>query len=144
MNMHDARILDPCYPGNCTPLFCASLVRYPIRSSSASCASNTVVVRDSPLTTKGLVMTGEESTAEQPKPWSRDSRDFTLAGLALVRELKGGGEEYGPEDVARELMPYVEKFTTDGDQREGLACVVAGLIRLGDALLTWGRVRKWV
>ncbi|VEG58143.1 Uncharacterised protein [Mycolicibacterium aurum] len=85
-------------------------------------------------------MSEDSESTEQQQPWSSDARDYTLAAIDVVRELKGGTEEYGPEfgqaEVLEEVKKQVQRFGGSVDA-DGLASVAVGLTRLSEMLLSW-------
>lgn len=73
----------------------------------------------------------------EPQPlWTREARDYVLAGISVTREFKGGGVEFGAQDAVEEIAQLVVRFGGSSDS-EGLASLVIGLTRLADLLLDW-------
>ena len=84
-------------------------------------------------------MAGEDS-AGQREPWSKETRDFTLDALGVVREYTAGRPEYGAEDVKAELLAAVRRQVSRGAARseeDTLSGFVLGFLRLSDMLLEW-------
>lgn len=86
-------------------------------------------------------MTSDEDDQEHA-PWSKFARDCALAAIGVVREYRGGAQEYGPAfgeaEVLKEFQRVVPLLAGEGgSDAEGLASIAVGLARLGDALLEW-------
>ena len=72
----------------------------------------------------------------QQEPWSKEARDYTLAGISVAREFTAGGAEFAVVDTTREVFELVKRFGGSEDA-DGLASLVIGLTRLSDMLLGW-------
>jgi hypothetical protein len=87
-------------------------------------------------------MVHDDSVAGEQAPWTKEARDYALAGISVVREYRGGAEEYGPEfgqaEVLKEFQRLVPLLAGEGgSDADGLASIASGLTRLGDILLEW-------
>ncbi len=80
------------------------------------------------------------SEATAPQPWTREARDYTLAGISVVRAFKhekqGGVVTVGQTQTLAAFEEAVHRLG-GGNNLEGTAVLASGLTRLADMLLDW-------
>lgn len=64
----------------------------------------------------------------QEVEWTRQQQANTLAAIDVVRELLGGGAEYGPADFTHEVLQRVREPDDLADLVAGLASFAAMVI----------------
>ncbi|GAA2556045.1 hypothetical protein [Mycolicibacterium diernhoferi] len=63
----------------------------------------------------------------QGNAWTREHRENALAAISVVRELLGGGHDYGSEDAATETFEVMAQFDDVETEGEALARLMTGL-----------------